>query len=226
MDWEEYISEIASDIMKEQSPKRFVFDAVYSFLIFHGINKMFHWTLKLSVLQISYPIVYCCQRISCFSYLRAMNILSAVCFRLFQVRGKLYELLINCIPPEIILKVNLLLYNVPTLRFFSLPDFDFIFVGSEASLWAVEETGCRTKTWNLPLGCLLCKCIINKLFSYQQLEYIYDNVFCMNSSLLYCFTKFVDFSKSAVYFWCISIHLLLFLHRFRVKRERLLGSHY
>lgn len=45
MDWEEYISEIASDIMKEQSPKR-----------------------------------------------------------LFQVRGKLYELLINCIPPEIILK--------------------------------------------------------------------------------------------------------------------------
>ncbi|GAB2298867.1 Subunit of heteropentameric Replication factor C (RF-C) [Dionaea muscipula] len=45
MDWEEYISEIASDIMKEQSPKR-----------------------------------------------------------LFQVRGKLYELLANCIPPEIILK--------------------------------------------------------------------------------------------------------------------------
>jgi hypothetical protein len=29
MDWEEYISEIASDIMKEQSPKRFA----YSFLI-------------------------------------------------------------------------------------------------------------------------------------------------------------------------------------------------
>ncbi|XP_027175760.1 replication factor C subunit 3 [Coffea eugenioides] len=45
MDWEEYVSEIASDIMKEQSPKR-----------------------------------------------------------LFQVRGKLYELLTNCIPPEIILK--------------------------------------------------------------------------------------------------------------------------
>ncbi|KAI3809434.1 hypothetical protein L1987_25407 [Smallanthus sonchifolius] len=45
MDWEEYVSEIASDIMKEQSPKR-----------------------------------------------------------LFQVRGKLYELLVNCIPPEIILK--------------------------------------------------------------------------------------------------------------------------
>ncbi|XP_059428040.1 replication factor C subunit 3 isoform X1 [Corylus avellana] len=45
MDWEEYIAEIASDVMKEQSPKR-----------------------------------------------------------LFQVRGKLYELLINCIPPEIILK--------------------------------------------------------------------------------------------------------------------------
>ncbi|PIA59865.1 hypothetical protein AQUCO_00400616v1 [Aquilegia coerulea] len=45
MDWEQYVSEIASDIMQEQSPKR-----------------------------------------------------------LFMVRGKLYELLINCIPPEIILK--------------------------------------------------------------------------------------------------------------------------
>nr|XP_016513980.1 PREDICTED: replication factor C subunit 3 [Nicotiana tabacum]XP_016513981.1 PREDICTED: replication factor C subunit 3 [Nicotiana tabacum]XP_016513982.1 PREDICTED: replication factor C subunit 3 [Nicotiana tabacum]XP_016513983.1 PREDICTED: replication factor C subunit 3 [Nicotiana tabacum] len=45
MDWEQYLSEIASDIMKEQSPKR-----------------------------------------------------------LFEVRGKLYELLTNCIPPEIILK--------------------------------------------------------------------------------------------------------------------------
>ncbi|GAB4857260.1 Subunit of heteropentameric Replication factor C (RF-C) [Ancistrocladus abbreviatus] len=45
MDWEEYVSEIASDIMKEQSPKR-----------------------------------------------------------LFQVRGKLYELLTNCIPPEVVLK--------------------------------------------------------------------------------------------------------------------------
>ncbi|OMO67859.1 hypothetical protein CCACVL1_20260 [Corchorus capsularis] len=45
MDWEEYISEIATDIMKEQSPKR-----------------------------------------------------------LFQIRGKVYELLINCIPPEMILK--------------------------------------------------------------------------------------------------------------------------
>lgn len=45
MDWELYVSGIASDIMKEQSPKR-----------------------------------------------------------LFQVRGKVYELLVNCIPPEIILK--------------------------------------------------------------------------------------------------------------------------
>ncbi|KAF2288155.1 hypothetical protein GH714_004702 [Hevea brasiliensis] len=45
MDWEEYVSEIASDIMREQSPKK-----------------------------------------------------------LFQVRGKLYELLINCIPSEIVLK--------------------------------------------------------------------------------------------------------------------------
>ncbi|KAI0511322.1 hypothetical protein KFK09_011951 [Dendrobium nobile] len=45
LDWEQYVSEICSDIMKEQSPKR-----------------------------------------------------------LFQVRGKIYELLVNCIPPEIILK--------------------------------------------------------------------------------------------------------------------------
>ncbi|KAJ4832643.1 Subunit of heteropentameric Replication factor C (RF-C) [Turnera subulata] len=45
MDWEEYVAEISSDIMREQSPKR-----------------------------------------------------------LFQVRGKLYELLTNCIPPEVILK--------------------------------------------------------------------------------------------------------------------------
>ncbi|VFQ61620.1 unnamed protein product [Cuscuta campestris] len=45
MDWEEYVAEVASDIMKEQSPKR-----------------------------------------------------------LFQVRGKLYELISNCIPPDVILK--------------------------------------------------------------------------------------------------------------------------
>ncbi|XP_031474425.1 replication factor C subunit 3 isoform X1 [Nymphaea colorata] len=45
MDWEQYVSEIASDIVNEQSPKR-----------------------------------------------------------LFLVRGKLYELLVNCIPPEVILK--------------------------------------------------------------------------------------------------------------------------
>ncbi|KAK3013806.1 hypothetical protein RJ639_008090 [Escallonia herrerae] len=53
MDWEEYVSEIASDIMKEQSPKRFDTDACS------------------------------CKR----------------------VLAKFYELLINCIPPEIILKV-------------------------------------------------------------------------------------------------------------------------
>ncbi|KAF9591256.1 hypothetical protein IFM89_003207 [Coptis chinensis] len=50
MDWEQYVSEIATDIMQEQSPKS------------NGAS------------------------------------------RLFMVRGKLYELLINCIPPEIILK--------------------------------------------------------------------------------------------------------------------------
>ncbi|XP_057862578.2 replication factor C subunit 3 isoform X2 [Cryptomeria japonica] len=45
MDWEQYISEIASDIVNEQSPKR-----------------------------------------------------------LFMVRGKIYDLLVNCIPPEVVLK--------------------------------------------------------------------------------------------------------------------------
>ncbi|CAI0555821.1 unnamed protein product [Linum tenue] len=45
LEWEDYVSTISSDIMKEQSPKR-----------------------------------------------------------LFEVRGKLYELLVNCIPPEILLK--------------------------------------------------------------------------------------------------------------------------
>ncbi|CAI0427957.1 unnamed protein product [Linum tenue] len=47
LEWEEYVSTLSSDIMKEQSPKR-----------------------------------------------------------LFEVRGKLYELLVNCIPPEILLKVH------------------------------------------------------------------------------------------------------------------------
>ncbi|XP_056846035.1 replication factor C subunit 3 isoform X1 [Raphanus sativus] len=47
MDWEEYVAEISTDMLKEQSPKS-----------------------------------------------------------LFQVRGKVYELLVNCIPPEVILKVS------------------------------------------------------------------------------------------------------------------------
>ncbi|CAI0427963.1 unnamed protein product [Linum tenue] len=48
LEWEEYVSTLSSDIMKEQSPKR-----------------------------------------------------------LFEVRGKLYELLVNCIPPEILLKAEI-----------------------------------------------------------------------------------------------------------------------
>jgi hypothetical protein len=31
--------------------------------------------------------------------------------RLFQVREKLYELLVNCIPPEVILKVSHVLFD-------------------------------------------------------------------------------------------------------------------
>lgn len=114
MDWEEYISEIASDIMKEQSPKRFVFDAVCSFLIFLDKQNV---SLNLEVVNVTNFLPDCVllstnllyQLLTC----NASFVHRVICFRLFQVRGKLYELLINCIPPEIILKVNLLLYNVP-----------------------------------------------------------------------------------------------------------------
>lgn len=74
MDWEEYVAEIATDMMKEQSPKKSDSSESFSFTI----SNLKH-TLNLS-------------SIVCF-------------FRLFQVRGKVYELLVNCIPPEVILKV-------------------------------------------------------------------------------------------------------------------------
>lgn len=132
MDWEEYISEIASDILKEQSPKRFAFDTVYRFLIFHDKQNV---SLNLEVVSFTNSLPYNCfvnqsllfsnkikKPISFFCCLRAMHLssLHVICFRLFQVRGKLYELLINCIPPEIILKVNVLLDNVAMLVFFFL----------------------------------------------------------------------------------------------------------
>ncbi|KAB1223299.1 Replication factor C subunit 3 [Morella rubra] len=61
MDWEEYVAEIASDIMKEQSPKRI---------------PLFPQRETSDYMKRTGPMV----------------------------RGKLYELLVNCIPPEIILK--------------------------------------------------------------------------------------------------------------------------
>ena len=42
----------------------------------------------------------------------------SICCRLFQVRGKLYELLVNCIPPEIILKVKTTFFHVVIVNFF------------------------------------------------------------------------------------------------------------
>lgn len=89
-------------------------------------------------------------------YLNFWSIKSFVYFRLFQIRGKLYELLINCIPPEIILKVKTWCSFLNLI--FSFPVLNFIFVfTSEAALWIVKEIGWRIKAWGLPLGCILCK---------------------------------------------------------------------
>jgi hypothetical protein len=38
-------------------------------------------------------------------------------FRLFLVRGKLYELLTNCIPPELILKVSIEQHLTPRSKY-------------------------------------------------------------------------------------------------------------
>ncbi|CAN6722962.1 unnamed protein product [Malus baccata var. baccata] len=73
MDWEEYVSEIASDIMKEQSPKRTLFA--------HHFKSMAPFMFLILILG---SLIVDAHR--------------------FTVRQKLYELLLNCIPPEIILK--------------------------------------------------------------------------------------------------------------------------
>lgn len=60
----------------------------------------------------------------------------SICFRLFQVRGKLYELLVNCIPPEIILKVrtaSFIYFDFDFVFYFELNTYNFL-VGSEAGL--------------------------------------------------------------------------------------------
>lgn len=98
MDWEEYVTEIATDMMKEQSPKG-------------------SFSSKSFSLQF-------------ITFIPPLSLSSVVCFfRLFQVRGKVYELLVNCIPPEVILKVlkknqfGILLYIHVSFSFFIYPLF-------------------------------------------------------------------------------------------------------
>ncbi|WMV06616.1 hypothetical protein MTR67_000001, partial [Solanum verrucosum] len=123
MDWEQYVSEIASDIMKEQSPK----------------SKSKGFAFWVELVSLGLPIVgylscVVCELLYrsggftlCAPMLRGLFIFASelvetlhICKRtrldatlvqarvrgagLFEVRGKLYELLTNCIPPEIILK--------------------------------------------------------------------------------------------------------------------------
>lgn len=85
--------------------------------------------------------------------------------RLFQVREKLYELLVNCIPPEVILKVcgslsySILchgfvargVHNYCSGRVHNWLDF------AEITGWVDEEAGFRAEARGLPLGCLLRK---------------------------------------------------------------------
>lgn len=47
MDWEEYVTEIASDIMKEQSPKRFVHSDFVAFQ--RDLFKFSYWSVGYSV---------------------------------------------------------------------------------------------------------------------------------------------------------------------------------
>ena len=79
-------------------------------------------------------------------------------FSLFQVRGKVYELLVNCIPPEVLLKVS---NKNPILIFvsFYLSFLHIIYTFTEASLRIAEETGLGAEAWSLPLGRILCKII-------------------------------------------------------------------
>jgi len=74
--------------------------------------------LKIVTCQVrGSPVEFCCNQICLVSSLSDLSglqcrFLCLIYLRLFQVRGKLYDLLINCIPPEIILKVNMFLYIV------------------------------------------------------------------------------------------------------------------
>ncbi|KAK4786699.1 hypothetical protein SAY86_010532 [Trapa natans] len=107
MDWEEYVSEIVSDIMKEQSPKRFAYSYTsclcenFTFIIRKIIyishcGDYFNFGYQPDTHSILFLEVLVVHRLLC--------IFCIVLCRLFQVRGKIYELLTNCIPPEIVLK--------------------------------------------------------------------------------------------------------------------------
>lgn len=98
-------------------------------------------------------------------------------------------------------------------------------VGSEASLWTTEETGWRTTARGLPLGSILCKCLII-IFHISFWDW-YGNVFCISSGLLYWYSLFVkhrflcNFSVPLVYKHLSNIHLICFLspYRFLISLE-------
>lgn len=104
-DWELYVVEIANDIISEQSPKRW----------FSGIVRS--WRMYSTDFVRKTPdhrVLKCDQNFwnFCWTTYWSSNLLFGWC-RLFQVRGKLYELLSNCIPPEIILKVDCFVLSFP-----------------------------------------------------------------------------------------------------------------
>lgn len=103
-----------------------------------------------------------------------------LCSRLFQVRGKIYELLTNCIPPEIILKV---LTDTPDCLSIVDPwmDFNIFILIAEATLWTSEEIRWWIKAWGLPLGSILCELSIDFLE-----DFVYVNA-------LACFLFYIYF---------------------------------
>ena len=70
----------------------------------------------------------------------------SICCRLFQVRGKLYELLVNCIPPEIILKVKTTFFHVVIVNFF------FFFFSFWNEDWVYLQTGLEENSSNTLRG--------------------------------------------------------------------------
>lgn len=60
MDWEEYVAEIASDIMKEQSPKRFDIFVSYCIAIFLQYREHLNFVLVVSII-ITFLFAHYCQ---------------------------------------------------------------------------------------------------------------------------------------------------------------------